>query len=61
MTIVVFLFLLVGVDPLPTYMLIDQFADRKECKEHVEALQLPEADAAKLSCTAVVTSKFWNI
>lgn len=56
MDIIVFLFLLVGVDPLPTYMVNDHI-----CREYVKGLKLPEAESGKLVCTSIVMSKILDI
>lgn len=57
MTIVIFLFLLVGTDPLPTFMILGNFPSITACEERVQELELTKEEQKRLSCTPVITSK----
>lgn len=57
MTITIFLFLLIGSDPLPTFMILNQFRSISACEDAVKELELTKEEQKRLSCTPVITSK----
>lgn len=61
MTVVVYLFLLMSMEPAPTLMFVDRFQNTKECEASVKAYakenKLTPEQEGRFMCMPVITSK----
>lgn len=56
MTYIVYLMLLVGIEPYPQFMLLSDFDTMSQCASYVKSLKLKEKDTSQMFCVPVITS-----